>query len=273
VLFSLFLLLTCIASRVARIHQRALRLGPPTTFNFLYEMQQFASSLAFNQTKEPNVYVDPDVESITIGTQTMHMEKLRDGIQWILRDLKVRYSTLTLDNVMLKRVPDHVKDDHTNGTRGYSFLSEEPFYDNRHSLFFFLVKSYDLAMVDNEGRIAWNIPGIKELLKRTSRLWEPIYHLLYMTTHISCRGTQFIDHQVCNADRHRNLFVGGKEMFILTAYSKKTGITDRDSCTPGFVPKDVAFWVLEMLGGGLRTAEAILAGVAYGEEAEHLYKT
>lgn len=236
-------------------------------------MQQYASSLAFNQVKEPNVYVDPDVKSITIGTQTMEMDKLREGMQVILGDFKKRYSALTDDNVVLKRMPDHVKDDHTNTTRGYSFLSEEPFYQKRHSLFFFLVDYYNLAMVDNEGRLSWNIPGIKELLRRTSRVWEPLYHLLYITTHISCRGTQFIDHQVCNADRNRNLFVGGNEMFILTGYSKKTGITDRDSCTPGFVPKDVSFWVLELLGGGLRTAEAILDGVAYGEEAEHLYRT
>jgi hypothetical protein len=65
----------------------------------------------------------------------------------------------------------------------------------------------------------------------------------------------------------------GSEMFLLTGYSKTTGITDCDLCTPGFVPKDIAFWVLEMLAGGLRTAEAILTGVAYGVEAEHLYRT
>ncbi|KAG1835871.1 hypothetical protein F4604DRAFT_1944010 [Suillus subluteus] len=259
--------------RVARIHHSVLRLGAPTTFNSIYEMQQYASSLAFNQKKEPNVYVDPEVESITIGTETMRMDKLREGIQGLLRDLKLRYTALTNSNFMLTRMPDHVKDDLANTTRGYSFLSEEPFHKKRHSLFFFLVECYSLAMVDSSGRIAWNIPGIKALLGRTLRVWEPLYHLLYIATHISCRGTQFIDHQVCNADRHRNLFMGGNEMFILTGYSKTTGITDRDSCTPGFVPKDVAFWVLELLGGGLRTAEAILAGVAYGKEAEHLYRT
>ncbi|KAG2335456.1 hypothetical protein BDR05DRAFT_954064, partial [Suillus weaverae] len=219
--------------RVARIHQRVLRLGPPTTFNFIYEMQQYASSLAFNQKKEPNVYVDPEVQSITIGTETMRMEKLREGIQGLLRDFKLRYAALTNDNVMLTHMPDNIKDDHANTTRGYSFMSEELFHKKRHSLFFFLVECYGLAMVDNSGRISWNIPGIKTLLRRTSRVWEPLYHLLYITTHISCRGTQFIDHQVRNADRHRNLFIGGKEMFILTGYSKKTGITDRDSCTPG----------------------------------------
>ncbi|KAG2361668.1 hypothetical protein BDR07DRAFT_1485650 [Suillus spraguei] len=54
---------------IARIYQCALYHSPPTTFNFLYEMQKFTSSLAFNQTKEPNIYIDPNVEYITISTQ------------------------------------------------------------------------------------------------------------------------------------------------------------------------------------------------------------
>ncbi|KAG2134202.1 uncharacterized protein EDB93DRAFT_1254626 [Suillus bovinus] len=236
--------------RVARVHERVLRLGRTTTFNIVYEMQQYASSLVFNQTREPNVYVDPDVQSITIGIHTMQMDKLRSGIQRLLQESKSRYSALTNDTVVLKIV-EQVKDDLTNSTRGYSLASEAPFFKNRHALFFYLVDHYNLAIIDNAGRLAWNIPEIKDLLRRSSRVWEPIYHLLYITTHISCRGTQFIDHKI----------------------TKKTGITDRDSCTPGFVPKDIALLVLNMIAGGFRTAEAILAGVAYGADAEHLYRT
>ncbi|KAG1718527.1 uncharacterized protein EDB91DRAFT_1090004 [Suillus paluster] len=259
--------------RVARVHEKALSLGRPTSFNMIYEMQQYASSLAFNQTQEAKVFVDPDFKWITIGVETMHLDKLREGIQHLAQDMKSRYRALTQSNNVMTKMPDQVKDDLTNTTRGYSFISENPFFEKRHSLLLFLVEQYNLAMVDNAGRIAWNIPAVKELLRRTLRIWEPAYHLLYITTHISSRGTQFIDHQISNADRHRNLFMQGAEMFLLTGYSKKTSITDRDSCTPGFVPKDIAFWILEFLGGGLRTAEAILAGIVYGKDAEHLYRT
>ncbi|KAG0696939.1 hypothetical protein DFH29DRAFT_1004189 [Suillus ampliporus] len=221
--------------RIARVHEKVLSLGRPTTFNMIYEMQQYASSLAFNQTQEAKVF-------------------LREGIQDLMRDMTSRYRALTQSDNVVTKMPDQVKDDLTNATRGYSFMSEKPFFEKRHSLL-----------------LSWW--SIKELLRRTLLIWEPAYHLLYITTHISSRGTQFIDHQISNADRHRNLFMQGAEMFLLTGYSKKTSITDRDSCTPGFVPKDLAFWVLELLGGGLRTAEAILAGVAYGKDAEHLYRT
>ncbi|KAG1813026.1 hypothetical protein EV424DRAFT_1541900 [Suillus variegatus] len=97
--------------RVARVHDRVLRLGRPTTFNIVYEMQQYASSL-----------------SITIGVHTMHMDKLRDGIQRLLQVSKSHYSALTNDLFMLKVVPEQVKDDLTNSTCGYSLLSEGPFF-------------------------------------------------------------------------------------------------------------------------------------------------
>jgi len=239
----------------------------------VFEAQQFASSLAFNQIQEPKVFVDPDYKWITIGKETMHLDKLRSGVQELLSVLESRYLKLTRGNKVLSRMPDQVQDDLTDTCRGYSFLSEEPFYGKRHSLFLFLVEEYNLAMVDNQGRISWNIPEIKDLLRTSLLVWEPLYHLLYLTTHISCHGTQFVNHQISNADRHRNLFMQGSEMFILTGYSKRTSVTDRDSCTPGFLPTQVTQWMLEMLGGGLRTAESLLAGIVYGEESEHLYKT
>jgi hypothetical protein len=239
----------------------------------IYEAQQFASSLALNQLQLPKVFVDPDVKWITVGKERMDLDKLRSGVQDLLKDLEFRYLELTKDNKVLKKMPDHVVDDLTDTRRGYSFLSEEPFHGKRNSLFLFLVKEYKLAVLDHTGRIGWNIPEVKDFLRRSSLVWEPLYHLLYLTSHISCRGSQFVEYRISNADRHRNLFMQGSEMFVVTGYSKTTGITNRDSCTPGFLPKQVTRWVLEMLGGGLRNAESILAGIAYGEDAEHLYRT
>jgi len=239
----------------------------------LYEMQQFASSLVLNQTQEPRVFIAPDFTWISIGVERMHLDKLREGIRELINVLALRYRTLTKDNRIVTSGLNDLKDDLTNSKRGYSFMSESPFYEKRHSLFLFLVTEWNLAFVDSVGRVAWNIPEIKDFLRRTLRVWEPLYHLLYITTHISSRGTQFIEHQICNGERHRNLFVQGGEMFILTGYSKTTSVNDRYACTPGFIPEEVASWVLELLGGGLRNAEAILAGVAYGRQAEHQYRT
>lgn len=239
----------------------------------LYDMQKFASSIACTQVKEPNVFLSPDFGSITIGVHHMELDSLRNGIKELLNDVEKHYTTLTKGNKLLKEFPDNLIDDLTNTTRGYSFLSEEPFEQKAHCLFYFFVEEYSLAMVDNDGRIGWNIPQIKEFLRNSLKAWEPLYHLLFITTHISSRGTQFIDHQITNADRHRNLFAQLGEMFLLTTYSKTTSATDHDSCTPGFLPNQVAYWLLEFLGGGLRNAESILAGIVYGKEVEQIYRT
>jgi hypothetical protein len=259
--------------RVERVYEKVLRVGRPTTFDMLFRMQQFASSLAFNQTQEPKVFVAPDFTWISIGLERMRFDRLRKGIRELIDTLSLRYNELTKNSRTKRLKLEDLKDDLANSTRGYSFISEEPFCNEHHSLLVFLVTEWNLAIIDGAGRISWNIPEIKEFLRRTLRVWEPLYHLLYVTTHISTRSTQFLEHQICNAERNRNLFVQGNEMFILTGYSKTSSITDRYACTPGFIPEEVATWVLELLEGGLRTAEAILAGVAYGREAEHQYRT
>jgi len=239
----------------------------------LYEYQQKATYLALSQTQEPKVFVDPEYKWISIGKERMYMEKLRSGIQELLNDLESRYLQLTRGNLIVKHAPDDFDDDLNNTNRSYSFVCEEPFHSKRNSLFLYLVEEYNLAFVDGAGSLSWNIPKVKDLLAVSSQVWEPLYHLLYLTSHISTRGTQFIEHQIANADRHRNFFVQGGEVFILTGYSKKTNTSGLDSCIPGFLPKPVAKWVLELVGGGLRNAEAILGGIAYGEESEHFYKT
>ncbi|KAG1846662.1 hypothetical protein C8R48DRAFT_677762 [Suillus tomentosus] len=80
----------------------------------LMDKDQDTDSVHSDDHEEPNVYVDPDVQSITIGVHTMHMDKLRDGIQRLLQVSKSRYSALTNDIFMLKVVPEQVKDDLTN---------------------------------------------------------------------------------------------------------------------------------------------------------------
>lgn len=239
----------------------------------IYEYQQYASSLAFNQTREPRVYFDPEWQWITIGQGTMHFSIFRRGIQTLVEQVEKNYLSLTQGLTMLEGLPPHVADDMTNSIRGHSFAKDSQFDSFRLQLFSHLVEIHHLAIVDRDGRLAWDIPAVKDILRRTGEIWKPLYHLLYITTQISTRGVQFLQHQIANAERHRNVFVQGQEVILLSGYSKTTNITDRDSCTPGFVHSTLGRWIVEFLAGGLRHAESLLAGVAYGEMAQHEYST
>ena len=267
------LITTAVFRRVIEAHREVLALGRPTTFNMVYEYQQYASSLAFNQTREPRVYLDPAWQWITVGQGTMRFDIFRQGIQTLLEQVEKNYLLLTQGRIMLDGLPPHIADDMTNSTRGHSFTKDGQFDSLRLVLFSHLVEIHHLAMVDQGGRLAWDLPAVKDILRRTGEIWKPLYHLLYITTQISTRGVQFLQHQIANAERHRNVFAQGQEVILLSGYSKTTNITDRDSCTPGFVHAKLGRWMVEFLAGGLRHAESLLARVAYGETAQHEYNT
>ncbi|KAG1725721.1 uncharacterized protein EDB91DRAFT_1254659 [Suillus paluster] len=259
--------------RVIAVHREVLALGRPTTFNMLFEFQQYASSLAWNQQREPRVFFDPDYQWIIVGRETLYLSRFRHGIQSLLDQIEDRYLLLTRGRIMMHGLPDHVADDMTNSIRGHSFVNDVQFDPLKLQLFFHLVDIHRLAMLDRDGRLAWDIPAVKDILRRTGDIWKPLYHLLYITSQISTRGVQFLQHQIANADRHRNIFLQGQELIILSGYSKTSHISDRDSCTPAFVHSKLARWMVEFLAGGLRHAESLLAYVAYGATAHHEYNT
>ncbi|KAG2358663.1 hypothetical protein BDR07DRAFT_1489182 [Suillus spraguei] len=259
--------------RIIKVHQEVLALGRATTFNMLFEYQQYASSLAWNQQREPKVFLDPDFQWITVGQETLYLSRFRQGIQTLLERVEEKYLLLTQGRIMLKGLPAHVADDMTNSIRGHSFANDKQFDSLRLELFSHLVEVHHLAMVDREGRLAWDVPAVKDILRRTGEVWKPLYHLLYITTQVSTRSVQFLQHQTTNAERHRNVFVQGQEVILLSGYSKTSQITDRDPCTPAFVHSKLGRWMVEFLAGGLRHAESLLAFVAYGEKVQHEYNS
>ncbi|KAG1844369.1 hypothetical protein F4604DRAFT_1937570 [Suillus subluteus] len=259
--------------RIIKVHQEVLALGRATTFNMLFEYQQYASSLAWNQQREPKVFLDPDFEWITVGQETLYLSRFRQGIQTLLERVEEKYLLLTQGRTMLEGLPTHVADDMTNSIRGHSFANDKQFDSLRLELFSHLVEIHHLAMVDREGRLAWDVPAVKDILRRTGEVWKPLYHLLYITTQVSTRAVQFLQHQIANAERHRNVFVQGQEVILLSGYSKTSQITDRDPCTPAFVHSKLGRWTVEFLAGGLRHAESLLAYVAYGEKVQHEYNS
>lgn len=240
----------------------------------LFELQQFASSLAYTQVVEPQVYVDPAHQWISIGEQTLYLQNLRDGMQKLIQTAKDLYLCLSGDDAWVG-LPIALKviDNLSNMRRGYSFLDEPPFRSERYTFFLSLVERRKLGTFMADGTWAWDHVAVKEFLDSADRLWSYIIHALYVGAHLSTRVTQFLQHQIRNADRPRNLFFQGEEGFFFTRYSKTTHLKGRDSCIPAFLSEPLRELLLILLGSGFREAQAILAGVVYGAEARWLYRT
>lgn len=250
-----------------------MRLGSPTLFNMVWELQQIASWLAYSQVKDPKVSVDPKYAWISIGKQRLHLDRLRSGMQTLIQTAKDSYMSLSGDDVWPGAPADLIIDDVGNTGRGYCFLDEQPFKATKYSFFFSLVERLKLGAFITEGEWSWDRNAVRRFLDRADKLWGHVIHALFVGSQLSTRVTQFLQHQIRNADRPRNLLFQGKEAMLIGRYSKTTNSKGKDGCTPAFLAAPLADLLLVLLGGGFREAQAILAGIEHGESSRWVYRT
>lgn len=239
----------------------------------LCEMQQMASSLARMQVHEPKVFVDPDYLWLGIKNERLHLDRFRAGLQSIVDEIKSLYISLSGDATW-PVVPDRlINDDMENTSRGYCFLQESPFKEEKEDFFFSAVERHGLGEFSPDGNWVWNHFKISDFLRRADNIWGHVIHALYISTHLSSRATEFLLHQIQNDDRPRNLVFQGKEAILFCRYSKTTSSRGADRCIPAFLPEPLRDIMLVLLGGGFKEAQALLAGIKYGERARYLYRT
>ncbi|KAG1820753.1 hypothetical protein DFJ58DRAFT_739264 [Suillus subalutaceus] len=153
--------------RVLAVHNEVLAVGRSNTFNMLFQYQQFSSSLALNQQREPKVFFDPGFQWLSVGADRMHLPAFRQGIQTLLQQVKDRYLLLTNGRTAFNSMPNNLNDDMTNTIRGHSFAKDKQFDSIKLEFFCSLVQDHSLAMVDGDGRLGWNIPAVKDILRRS----------------------------------------------------------------------------------------------------------
>lgn len=232
-----------------------------------------ASALAYSQVLDPNVFVDPDREWISIGTETLRLDHLRSGVARLIQDAKAAFLHLSQQDHWPSMSELHLTDDLGKTDRGYSFLDEAPFSNRKHEFFLSSVQNWKLGSLSANGHWSWDEAAIKEFLRRSDRMWGHVIYALFVGTQLSTRVNQFLQIQLRNADRPRNLIFQGKEALLLGRYSKTTHTKGRDNCIPAFLAEPLRDLMLVLLGSGQRETQAILAGVIYGEEARSLYRT
>lgn len=244
----------------------------PTTFNMIWELQQFASSLAYGQVKDADVFVDPGYAWISIHGKTLHLDRLRQGMEDLLREVKDSFVSLSGATWPAPH-NDPVVENLSNTQRGYCFLEEDAFNKKKNSFFLSAVERYGLGTLNAEEMWIWNELAIRKFLDRADTVWGHFIHALYVGLQLSTRATQFLQLQLRNADRPRNFVFQGKECIVLNRYSKTTNTKGTDGCIPAFLPAPLANIFLELLSSGFREAQALLAGVVYGSEARWHYRT
>lgn len=191
----------------------------------------------------------------------------------LIQDAKAAFLHLSQQDDWPTTSESHIVDDLGKADRGYSFLQEAPFANRKHAFFLSSVQNWKLGSFSGDGNWNWDEIAIKEFLHRSDKMWGHVIYALFIGTQLSTRVSQFLQIQLRNADRPRNLICQGNETLLLGRYSKTTNMKGRDNCIPAFLAEPLRDLLLVLLGSGQRETQAILAGVIYGEESRSLYRT
>jgi hypothetical protein len=241
----------------------------------LTETQGFVSSIVYNQVRPPKLWWSRDMCKVSVDGETLELDTFRSGIQRMIEDAWELYYSVSGGKRFADLPFENVKDQLSNDTHGYSFLSGGPFGVTPNGLLHHLIRTQHLASIDGEGHLSWDTLALRRFFGACDRLNELLSILTYILPTPSIRVSEFIDHKLRNASRNRNLHVLTGEMVLLARYHKMTNGTGLDVCTPAFYPKSLRELTFEILAGGLRECETVLAPILFGgdSEATKLYHT
>jgi hypothetical protein len=254
-------------------HKQSLALGTNTMFNLLYEMQQYVSSIVFNEPRPPNVWWSEDLKAVTVAGETLDFDIFRNGIQQMIEEFWKLYDEATGGRRVVDDQVMHFNDDLCDDTRGYSFLTHRLSTKFRNDLLRGLIEERKLAAVDADGRLSWNIPALHKFFLLCDKINIFLSILTYILPTINSRLTQFLDNKIRNDLRPRNLFMLQNEMLLITRYHKMTNQTGLDTCIPVFYPEALQDMTLEVFAGGLRNCQEVLSHALYGADAAYNYHT
>lgn len=242
------------------------------SYKWAQEAQNQVSGYAFREVRPPGCWVSEDCNSYVAGTSTLTLATLRSAMQQVVRDIWDMYDELVGKRFVTCALED-VVDDLQNTTRGYSFLCEEPFASRQNACFLHVIQKHSLCDVDAVGRFSWNEHGVKKFLEACARMWRVFSWGLSYTAQISIRRTQFQEAKFINDDHMRSFIWQAAEMMMLLIYSKNSHSMDEDRYYPAFVHRLFAELLLELLGGGLRNAEAYLIHATGGAAMAQVHRT
>jgi hypothetical protein len=223
--------------------------------------------------RTPKLYWSPQMDRVSIDGETLVLSQFRSGIQDLIADTISLLDRLTGGKRFATKLPEDFRDDLPNTTRGYSFLDHGPFTDYPNAYLRFLVQEseWNIAFLDDEGHVAWNMPSLYEIMDLFAQLNSNLMMLHFVM--VDNRGTQLADQQIRNALQPRNIYHPLRSMICLTRRTKTSNLTGHDSCIPGFIPPIVEEITVEYLAGGIREVEELFSHITHSPESAALYHT
>jgi hypothetical protein len=110
-------------------HYCEQNLGPKADAPFVHlvDLQKTASSIAMQESSPAQVTVSADAMEYIIQGNRFRMISFREGMRKLFNNTQQLINTIVMGKTYSVSIPEHVVDDITNETRGYSWLDNGQF--------------------------------------------------------------------------------------------------------------------------------------------------
>ncbi|KAF8054082.1 hypothetical protein FPV67DRAFT_1442194, partial [Lyophyllum atratum] len=209
--------------------------GVSSPYNAVIDYQRFASALAMNTDQAPATRVSEDGETIVYKSTTLEITPWRLGMRAGFEQLEVLLSEIGLgDPRFTHTIPQNTPDDWTNTDRGYSWLHNGQFTEDKRMLLKHMLANpnQNLCSVLRDGTLAWNVPSLLAFMKKAAEINRLLSVLAYLTAGQTPRMAEYVDHKIANSHRPRTVFLDLAVVWLVLRRTKWENLVRHDTFIP-----------------------------------------
>jgi hypothetical protein len=130
-------------------------------FNMLTRIQKVMLSIVYSQVCPLRLWWSVNFRKVIVDGETLELDTFRSRIQQMFQAAWKLYDTISGGRQFADKLPKSFKDNLSNNTHRYSFLSHGPFSTTPDSLLCHLVHDWNLASVDGAGCLSWDMQALE----------------------------------------------------------------------------------------------------------------
>ncbi|KAF5348123.1 hypothetical protein D9756_010740 [Leucocoprinus leucothites] len=223
---------------------------PGSRFSRICDYQAVTSSLAESPNQAPTTRVENNGMTIVVREVALNIDPWRQALAGLMEEVKNDLQDIFKGHEISLQLPDHIADDWARGTRGYSWAKDalehltvemdghqNPTL-NPHNL---LLK---LHFSDPSSGIFYRSNGVfkidpnvvHEILCKCGEIAQKIALLAFFLPGPPCRVSEFAEFRCSNNARGRNVFRGGRNLWLVVRRTKTETQSGRESFLPRACP-------------------------------------
>lgn len=236
-------------------------------------MQEVASSIAYNEPKQPDLIWKKDMTGLSYYDTVVDLKPLRSGLHKINDKLAKLLVNISGGELLPCNIPENFQDPMSKEDIGYSFLNHSSFTQHHLQIVKDMLKNPDLNFISMETSSNQLVLSQSDMIKVLQECAE-INKLLMVLMHMVCsqppRASEEVDLRIRNGHRHRNVFMVFQEIWRVVNATKTENSTGHSVFIPALPPPEIGQHLLYYLVH-IRPLEIFLATQVYGQEAQSLY--